>query len=172
MGCVLGSGAAPARAWTAIAVRNDRAGSTRGETAMRWTEQSLPLDASHLPGDGTPGRRHRPGAVAGGPSAGRGTADPARVRARSISAWRTEGRAARRSTTRRSRRSPPPGWRSSIRRPRPRRAPTRSCGGGSSCRSSTGRSTRFPACRPTSAASSTSTSCGSPPAGPTTTPAG
>ena len=66
----------------------------------------------------------------------------------------------------------PPGSRSSIRRRPPRRAPTRSSAGGSTSRSFTGRSTPFPACRPISAASSTSTSCGSPPEGPTTIPAG
>ena len=57
-------------------------------------------------------------------------------------------------------------------RRRPRRAPTRSSGGGWTCRSSIAPSTRSPASRPTSAASSTWTSSGSRPAGPTTIPAG
>ena len=63
--------------------------------------------ASHLSRRRAPGRRHRPGAVAGGPPPGRGAAGPARFRARSTSAWRTAGRGARRCTTRPSRRSPP-----------------------------------------------------------------
>ena len=135
----------------------------RGESARH---------ASHLSRHRAPGRRHRPGAVAGGPPPGRGAADPPRLRAGRFQAGEPPG--ARQGGLRRGRRDDRrhPGRARSTRRPRPRRAPTRSSGAGSTSRSSTGRSTRSPACRPTSAASSTWTSCGSPPAGPTTTPAG
>ena len=70
---------------------------TKPELHTRCDESGDPaVHASHLPGDGAPGRRDRPGAVAGDPSPGRGAADPARIPPGRLSAREPTGRAARR----------------------------------------------------------------------------
>ena len=135
-------------------------------------EGGLADHASDVSGHRAAGRRHRCRAVAGRPHPGRIaprsasssapvdlTLENRRARGKAIYDEAVESIAAT-------------GWRSSIRRSPPRRARTPSSGAGSTSRSSTGRCTRSPASRPISVASSTWTSSGSRPAGPTTTPAG